>query len=220
MKYHRILILVPLFFVAAAYAQQGTQIGGQSAFDAPREGHQTSDLGRGGATIRLDESSELELHSAAVFTPYDATESVKWAIDFVVAPDRARDRQVMVAYDIEDVDAGFLAKLLDAANKRGLKIAVVKKDDRWNLRTVGEKSGYYGLAVTLAGEMPHQLTDEYKRKLNASITQAMIKKFGANVVELGPVALGSSPTYIAVSEPVAHTAAEGVAFVTSKGAWQ
>src|SRR5258708_39053395 len=117
----------------------------------------------------IDTNQRLKIGAPAVFAPYTTTDAITWAADLVIAPKRARDRQVMYAYDMSQLDPLEFKGLSEAARKDDLKVAVIAAQGP-AVKVVGGTDGFYGTPVKWNSELFKVLAEKNGGKTSSVTT--------------------------------------------------
>lgn len=80
---------------------------------------------------------------------YTSAEAVNWTRDFILSPTEARDRVVLYAYDVGDVDQAFFKKIQKQILEQNPKIAVVSSLSDGKIRFSGKEVGFIGVPIIL-----------------------------------------------------------------------
>jgi hypothetical protein len=82
---------------------------------------------------------------------YDGNEAVKWGVDFMLSPSGAKDRIILYAYDLSEVDAEFFRKLKEQLINKQPKIAIIASLPSRKIVFLGRENGYFGVPIILDG---------------------------------------------------------------------
>ena len=148
------------------------------------------------------------------FNDFTPRESMKWAVDFVVDPKRASDRQIMHVYSAKKVSPEFVKELRDLL-KTGLKVALV-----FDAETISQakKQHYIGMPVSLpAGFSKFLLAEASAGKGMKVLAAASEASLGAYGVDMSKWVVDEP--YIALSKKLPGLEPEKTRFVTTKSAW-
>jgi hypothetical protein len=95
-------------------------------------------------------NADIKFGPAVFAKAYTTREAVKWGMDFIVSPSRAKDRNLFYGYRLDVVDAGSLVRNVltaDATATENLLTAFVSEVKYGPLPMLGGDRGYYAAPI-------------------------------------------------------------------------
>ncbi len=121
---------------------------------------------------------------------YNSSEAVQWGVDFIISPSGAKDRVVLYAYDLGNVDSEFFRKFETLMIERKAKIAVVSNSFSQKFVFLANEGGFFGVPIIADGRNKSIVRDfvaaiaqpkTASRFLAAVVAVALLKSGGLGV---------------------------------------